>query len=366
MRKFLMTAAAAALVVTAFAAPITAQDAVDTSTMTIAEIATALSTADVPEFSVLMTAVGLADPAVAAALSDPELQLTVFAPTDAAFNALAEALGEETFAAILADQTALSNILAYHVIPGRLDSASIVGAVTAVVGMEMGAGLTYSVETLLGESVDFRATETGVSIDGANIVLESVDIPASNGLIHVIDAVLLPAQQSVGELVVASASAETPQFTVLLAAVEALGLTETVLDPESDLTVFAPTDAAFAAAFEALGVTAEDVLADTELLAAIVTYHIVPGSVTSGDLIAALVPDMMSGVADAETPEWNGGLNEEGTGLLVNTANGAQLTFTLNEAGVPFIDAATIVANDIDATNGVIHVIDSVLLPPLE
>ncbi len=130
-------------------------------------------------------------------------------------------------------------------------------------------GLTFSAETLLGESVDFRATETGVSIDGANIVLESVDIPAANCLIHVIDAVLLPAQQSIGELVVASASGETPQFTVLLAAVEALGLTETVLDPESDLTVFAPTDAAFAAAFEALGVTAEDVLADTELLAAI-------------------------------------------------------------------------------------------------
>ncbi|MBW4437212.1 MAG: fasciclin domain-containing protein [Pleurocapsa minor GSE-CHR-MK-17-07R] len=365
MRKILMGLSAAALMVTALAGPIAAQETVDTSTMTIAEIVTSMSSAETPEFTALMGAIGIADPAVAAALADPDSQLTVFAPTDAAFAALAEAMGADVVAALLADSELVTRILQYHVVSFPLTSEVIVDSVTGLVDQGAPAGLTYSRPTLQGGYLDFYATETGVRVDKANIVLESSDIPASNGVIHVIDAVLLPELRTIGEIVSASATSETPQFTVLLAALDALGLTETVLDPEANITVFAPTDAAFAAAFEALGVTAEDVLADTELLASIVTFHVVPGTVHSFDLGLAL---FLPADPAVELPAWNGGVDASAATptLLLNTANGAQLSFLLGETRFPMINNANIIGNDLDAANGVIHVIDAVLLPPLE
>ena len=125
--------------------------------------------------------------------------------------------------------------------------------------------------------------------------------------------------------------AGSADHTVLAAAVEAAGLAETLAGGE--FTVFAPTDAAFTAALEAIGITAEDLLANTELLTSVLTYHVVEGTVTS-DMVAA------------------------GT---VATVNGASLTVSVSDMGI-MVDQANVTAVDLMASNGVVHVIDSVLL----
>lgn len=129
---------------------------------------------------------------------------------------------------------------------------------------------------------------------------------------------------------------EAGDFTTLLAAAEAAGLVETLSTQE--LTVFAPTDEAFAAALESLGLTAEQLLADTEQLTAILTYHVVPGKVMAADVVTM-------------------------NGQDVATVNGANVTITVEGETVKVNDA-TVTATDVEASNGVIHVIDSVLLPP--
>ncbi len=126
-------------------------------------------------------------------------------------------------------------------------------------------------------------------------------------------------------------------FTTLVAAVEAAGLVET-LQGEGPYTVFAPTDEAFAAALEDLGLTAEELLADTETLTSILTYHVVEGEVPAADVVTL-------------------------DGEEVPTVNGATVEIGVDGETVTVNDA-TVVATDIFATNGVIHVIDGVLLPP--
>ncbi|MDO8986166.1 fasciclin domain-containing protein [Cypionkella sp.] len=123
-------------------------------------------------------------------------------------------------------------------------------------------------------------------------------------------------------------------FTTLVTAIEAAGLVET-LKGAGPFTVFAPTDAAFAALPAG---TVEDLLKpeNKEKLIAILTYHVVPGAVMSTDLTE---------------------------GMMATTVNGAQVTITL-EGGAK-VNGAVISAADIVATNGVIHVIDSVILPPM-
>jgi uncharacterized surface protein with fasciclin (FAS1) repeats len=128
---------------------------------------------------------------------------------------------------------------------------------------------------------------------------------------------------------------EAGQFSTLVAAVQAAGLVET-LKGEGPYTVFAPTDEAFAAALDALGLTPEELLADTETLTDILLYHVVPGAVYAAD------------VAGLES---------------ATTAQGSDIAITIDGETV-MINDATVVAADIEASNGVIHVIDSVLLPP--
>jgi len=120
-------------------------------------------------------------------------------------------------------------------------------------------------------------------------------------------------------------------FTTLVAAVEAAGLVET-LKGDGPFTVFAPTDDAFAALPEG---TVEGLLADPEALAAILTYHVVAGKVMSTDL---------------------------SDGMMAPTVNGAEIT--IGTMGGVTVNGANVVTADIEATNGVIHVIDAVILPP--
>ena len=135
---------------------------------------------------------------------------------------------------------------------------------------------------------------------------------------------------AMGEKDIVDTAAEAGTFTTLLAAAEAAGLVDT-LKGDGPFTVFAPTDEAFAALPEG---TVEGLLADPEALAAILTYHVVPGEVMSTDL---------------------------SDGMMATTVNGADVTIMLGDQVM--VNDATVIAADVDASNGVIHVIDSVILP---
>ena len=126
-------------------------------------------------------------------------------------------------------------------------------------------------------------------------------------------------------------------FPTLVAAVQAAGLVD-VLNSDGPFTVFAPTEEAFAAALAALGLSAEDLLADTELLTAVLTYHVLPLAAPAETVVTL-------------------------DGQSVTTVNGADITITIDDNTV-MVNNATVVAADIEASNGIIHVIDTVLLPP--
>jgi transforming growth factor-beta-induced protein len=334
------------LALSALAAPAFAQEA---PTQNIAELVIASSTADTPEFTVLLAAVSAASPVFLETLSDAEANVTVFAPTDAAFAATFEALGLSA-ADVLADQALLDAVLAYHVVPSAWDGATLTAAVADDATPVIGTLLAEQVLTLSA------GMDGGLMVNEANVV--TADVAATNGIVHVIDSVLVPdleavaamaememeaPTQNIAEIVIASTEAETPEFTTLLAAVAAAD--PIVLEELSNggpYTVFAPTDAAFAAALEALGVTAEDVLADTDLLTGILAYHVIPGTVSAATVVGA--------AGD--------------TGFSVLTLAGSTLTIMVDGDSV-MVNDATVIGTDIYATNGVIHVIDSVLLPPM-
>lgn len=132
-------------------------------------------------------------------------------------------------------------------------------------------------------------------------------------------------------------ASSTDGFSTLVAAVEAAGLVET-LSGDGPFTVFAPTDDAFAATLDALGLTTDELLADTDALTSILTYHVVAGEVPSSDVVAL-------------------------DGQSVETVSGAPVDITVDGDTV-MVGDATVTAVDVEAGNGVIHVIDSVLLPP--
>ena len=257
---------------------------------------------------------------------------TVFAPTDAAFASLLAELGVTADQLLARDD--LADILRLHVL-----------ANTAVMSGDLAAGQT--VTTLNGQTLTVVAVGGGFGLDTedegseADARIVAADIEASNGVVHKIDGVLLPAMPmadpTITDLVVAS-----NDLTTLEAAVIEAGLAD-ALAGDGPFTVFAPTDAAFQALLDALGVTPEELLARDDL-AAILQLHVLANTlVFSGDLAA---------------------------GATVQTLNGESLTVVAVDGGFG-LDTddegdeadARIVAADIEAANGVVHKIDAVLLP---
>ena len=250
---------------------------------------------------------------------------TVFAPTDDAFAAALEALGL-TAEELLADTELLTTVLTYHVVEGEVLAETVVTLDSAT--------------TLQGSDISIAVVDGGVVLnDSVNVV--ATDIIATNGVIHVIDAVLLPpapAEEPMAELPTIADIAIENDFTVLVAALDAAGLVPTFADENAGpFTVFAPTDDAFAAALEALGLTAEELLADTELLTTVLTYHVVEGEVLAETVVTL----------DSAT-----------------TLQGSDISIAVVDGGVVLNDSVNVVATDIMASNGVVHVIDAVLLPP--
>jgi uncharacterized surface protein with fasciclin (FAS1) repeats len=277
-----------------------------------------------PQFSVLVDAVIAAD--LASTLSGPG-PFTVFAPTNEAFTKLLAEL-KISKEALFMNKPLLTAVLTYHVLGATVEKA----------GIPVGRAID---PLLTGTSDVFKIDLVGgapVITDGRNrsAKITATDIQASNGVIHVIDTVILPADKDIVETAVAANTATPPEFTTLVEAVIAAGLVDT-LKGAGPFTVFAPTDAAFTAALSELGITKDDLLADKTLLTSILTYHVVAGRF--------LKADVPVGAAIATV---------EGKTLTVD----ATLTIT-DQLG----RKAKIGPTDILTKNGVIHVIDNVILP---
>ena len=255
-------------------------------------------------------------------LSDMDSSFTVFAPTDDAFALL----GDETIAALLDDTDTLTDILTYHVIGAEIDSSAAISS----------AGST--VEMVNGDS-------TGLSLDGDNLLVNTVtvttvDVEADNGVIHVIDAVLIPpADKGTPTMNIVDTAVSAGDFGTLVTALQAAGLDATLADETQSFTVFAPTDAAFAMIDPD---TLDLLLADTEALSDVLLQHVVSGEVSS---------------VTAYT------LN----GLSATTVSGAEIPVAINsELDTLTFGGATVTTTDIYTTNGVIHVIDMVVVADVE
>lgn len=269
-------------------------------------------------FSTLVAAVTTAG--LAGALSDAG-PFTVLAPTNQAFEDAKTALNLTTEELLALPN--LGDILTYHVIPGRILSGDL--------GLDLGAILKGEyisgyVTTLGGTDLRIDTTPFGVLINGDTMVT-TPDIEGSNGVIHVIDKVLLPPKDIVDTAIDAG-------FSTLVAAVQAAGLEETLRTAE-DITVFAPTNDAFVALAEALEVGVAELL-DLPNLADVLAYHVLGAEAYSADVMPG----------------------------EVSMFNEATATISVGEDGGLMINDANIVVTDIVTANGVIHVIDAVILPP--
>lgn len=245
---------------------------------------------------------------------------TVFAPTNAAFEKLLTGLG--ITAEDLLAHPQLKDVLLYHVVSGKVMSTDLTDGMTA--------------PTLLGEELSVDVTD-GVKINESGVV--TPDIEATNGVIHVIDTVLVPESfqlettetPDIPETVV-DVALSSEDFSMLVALLQKAELVDT-LKGEGPFTVFAPTNAAFEKLLGDLNITEEDLIAQPDL-SKVLLYHVVSGEVLSSDLT---------------------------DGLTADTINGEALTFDLSD-GVK-VNSANVVSADIKSGNGVVHVIDTVLVP---
>jgi len=265
-----------------------------------------------PNLSTLVSAIVAADLTDVLSTGGP---FTVFAPTNAAFAKLDPAVLNN----IIGNPTLLTALLQYHVVSGEVNSSDLTNG---------------AVGTLLsGQSINVDVSGGMVTLNGSSKVT-AADIDASNGVIHVIDEVLLPADFAAQTIV--QIAVGNPDFSILVSALskpELADLLAAANNPTSDLTVFAPNNAAFNATLEALGKESIDDL-PIDLLKEIVTYHILGGAVMSSELSNGDVPTLLPGES-----------------VTVDITDGVT------------INGTKVIAADIKAINGVIHVVESVLLP---
>ena len=286
---------------TATEAPMEASDIVDTA---IAD----------GRFTTLVAALQAAELVDALKAEGP---FTVFAPTDDAFAALPEGTLDSLL--LPENKQTLTDILLYHVVEGKVMAADVTGLKSAT--------------TLLGKDVTVKVDMGNVYINDAKVII--TDIETSNGVIHVVDAVILPPTEEAASNTIVDIAVADGRFTTLVAAVTAADLVET-LSGEGPFTVFAPTDDAFAALPEG---TLDSLLLpeNKQQLTDILLYHVVSGKVMAADVVT--LPS-------------------------ATTVLGKDVTITVKDGKVFLNDTVEVIITDIEASNGVIHVIDAVLLPP--
>jgi len=275
---------------------------VEPKDMTIAEYA-----AYDANFSILLQAVSKAN---LAGVLGGEGNFTVFAPTNAAFNQLFSQLGVSGIADLSAET--LTPILLYHVLGEEKKASSLT------------EGYYSTASPSQGSFLGMRITTTGGVKLNKDVNVIAADVDVKNGVIHAIDKVLLPPT-------VVDHALSNDLFSILVQAVVKADLVET-LNGTGPFTVFAPTNAAFEALFTQLGVSGISDLT-AEQLTPILTYHVVSGNVRSNQLTAGMVATLNGDIEVRLTP-----------------------SPAINET-------ADIIATDVQGTNGIIHVIDEVLLP---
>jgi uncharacterized surface protein with fasciclin (FAS1) repeats len=251
-------------------------------------------------------------------LADEKRDFTVFAPTDAAFAALLADL--DISAAELLASPNLSDILLYHVVPdAEINSTAAIAA----------AGTTVTTA---------NTDDIGVALKGADLFInasrvENPDVAANNGVIHVIDAVLIPTEDDATSGTIADVATANGSFNTLVGALGATGLAATLADANGKFTVFAPTDAAFAK-IDTSGLS-NDQLKD------ILLYHVIVGAEVNAAAATAIA------------------------GNTVGMGNGDKMALSLSNTEL-FANLSKISLPNVDASNGIIHAIDTVLLPPAE
>jgi uncharacterized surface protein with fasciclin (FAS1) repeats len=236
---------------------------------------------------------------------------TVFAPTDAAFAKVPKA----TLDALAKSPDKLKSVLLYHVVPGRVTAADVVKLSSA--------------KTLEGRSLSIKVADGSVYVDNARVT--TPDVMASNGVIHVIDSVLIPKSVAAPQKNVVKTAVAAGQFKTLASLLTKAGLAGT-LQGKGPFTVFAPSDAAFAKVPKA---TLAALAKNKAKLRAVLLYHVVKGKVT-----AAQAMKLHS----------------------AKTLNGKSVSIRV-KGGKLLVGGATVVKANVSASNGVIHVINKVLIP---
>ena len=269
-------------------------------------VETAIAAGQFKTLAALVTKAGLAD---TLATGGP---FTVFAPTDEAFAKVPQT----TLDALAANPDLLKSVLLYHVVSGTVKAADVVKLSSA--------------KTLEGRSVAIKVAGGSVYIDQAKVT--TPDVMASNGVIHVIDSVLIPqtAPAAPAKNIVQTAVA-AGKFKTLVSLVKKAGLAG-ALQGKGPFTVFAPTDAAFAKVPKA---TLAALAKDKAKLKAVLLYHVAKGKVTSAKVVKLKSVKTLQGGA-----------------VAVKVANGKV-----------YVGGARVVTPDVMASNGVIHVINKVLIP---
>jgi transforming growth factor-beta-induced protein len=299
------------------------------TTEAAAEVTIVSVASDNSDFSTLVAAVKAAELVDTLQSEGP---FTVFAPTNAAFETLPAGTVEDLLKPENKEQ--LAEILTYHVVDGKVMAADLEDGqeVETVQGGILTVGIDGAAVTLTDEN------------DNTVNVIDT-DIDAGNGVIHVIDGVVRPAgdepdsgsgEEATGTIV--DVAVGNPDFSTLVTAVQTAGLAET-LAGEGPYTVFAPTNAAFDAL--PAGTLASLIQPQNrDQLTAILTYHVVDGKVMAADLEDGQEVETLQG------------------GILTVGIDGDAVTLT-DENG----NTVNVVAKDVAATNGVIHVIDGVVTP---
>lgn len=267
-----------------------------------------------PVLSTLVTAIETAG--LSATLKGPG-PFTVFAPTNAAFDKLPDGVLDD----LLANPSILAQVLQYHVVNGNVMSSDV---------------STGTVPTLLsGASLDVEVMGSSIMINDLATVI-AADQEATNGVVHLIDEVLIPPTIELPKDNIVEIAQATPELSTLVAVLTKFPDLVTALSSEGTYTVFAPTNDAFTALLAAIGQSSADDVPES-VLRTILEYHVIStDAIMSGDL------------SDGQTAE---------------ALSGEQISVTIDDNGV-FISDAKVALPDVEASNGVVHVMEDVMVPP--
>jgi transforming growth factor-beta-induced protein len=274
---------------------------------------------ETPSLSILVDALTMYPDLVNALSNDGSY--TVFAPTNDAFVALLEVIGQTDLNDI--PENVLERLLKYHVISGA-----------ALLSSDLSNGQEAATLLSADDMITVGVNNMDVTINGAMVTTANVE--ASNGVVHIVDAVLVPEQELSIVNTIVEPAYFNKDFSILTAAVIKADLLETLINKEANYTLFAPNNAAF----EKANITSLDNLSKEDLVP-ILTYHVIDGEVFGDGLPA--------------------------TGSAVTTLGG-NFYLSINNSGTyingtSMVTVATLAGEALDYDNGVVHTIDMTLVP---